>query len=93
MTRIRQPILASLSVSFAVINLNAASAITLEVATKCEALVAEVFPPRVAGNPAAGSAKGSGRDEQAYYRKCVANGGRPPNDDTKRQKPQSAPNK
>ncbi len=62
------------------------SAITLEVARKCDALLAEAFPPRIPGNPAAGSAKGSGRDQQVYYRKCVANGGRPPSDDAKPQK-------
>jgi hypothetical protein len=52
-----------------------ASAITAEVAKKCNALTAKAFPPRVVGNPAAGSAKGSGQDERAYFNKCVANGG------------------
>jgi hypothetical protein len=52
-----------------------ASAVTVEVAKKCNALTAKAFPPRVVGNPAAGSAKGTGTDERAYYRKCVANGG------------------
>jgi len=53
-----------------------AFAISLEVAKKCNALTAQAFPPRVIGNPAAGSAKGSGREERAYYRKCVANEGK-----------------
>ena len=55
-----------------------AFAITVEVAKKCNAALATAFPPRVVGNPAAGSAKGSGPEQQAYYQKCVANGGRPP---------------
>jgi hypothetical protein len=49
-----------------------ASAVTVEVAKKCNALTAKAFPPRVVGNPAAGSTKGTGKDERAYYRKCVA---------------------
>lgn len=53
-----------------------ASAISLEVAQKCDNAVANAFPSREPGNPAAGSAKGSGRDERAYYKKCVANGGK-----------------
>jgi hypothetical protein len=54
---------------------NGASAITLEVAKKCNALLAKAFPPREAGNPAAGSAKGSGVQQREYFSKCVANGG------------------
>ena len=53
-----------------------ASAITAEVARKCNALTAKQFPPREPGNPAAGSTKGSGRDQHAYFNKCVANGGK-----------------
>ena len=52
------------------------SAVTAEVAKKCEVLTAKAFPPRVVGNPAAGSAKGSGRDQRAYFNKCVENGGK-----------------
>ncbi|WP_398476401.1 hypothetical protein [Tardiphaga sp.] len=48
------------------------SAITLDVARKCEAATSKAFPPRVPGNPAAGSAAGSGADQRAYYSKCVA---------------------
>ena len=54
------------------------SAITVEVAKKCNALTAKAFPPRVPGNPAAGSAKGSGKEMQDYFRKCVENGGEMP---------------
>ena len=54
-----------------------AAAITAEVAKKCNALTASQFPPREPGNPAAGSAKGSGRARQEYFNKCVANGGKP----------------
>jgi hypothetical protein len=53
-----------------------ASAITAELARKCSALTAKQFPPREPGNPAAGSAKGSGRDQRAYFDKCVVNGGK-----------------
>ena len=50
-------------------------AIDVEVAKKCNALLAKEFPPRQAGNPAAGSAKGSGLDQRNYFKKCVDNGG------------------
>jgi hypothetical protein len=52
-----------------------ASAISVEVARKCNALLAKAFPPREPGNPAAGSAKGSGQQEREYFSKCVAKGG------------------
>ncbi len=39
---------------------NNAAAVTVEVARKCAALTAKAYPPRVVGNPAAGSTKGSG---------------------------------
>ena len=55
-----------------------ASAISVELARKCNAMVATAFPPRVPGNPAAGSAKGSGRQMQDYFRKCVENQGKMP---------------
>jgi hypothetical protein len=54
---------------------NGASAVTAEVARKCAALTAKAYPPRVIGNPAAGSAKGTGLAEQDYFKRCVANGG------------------
>jgi hypothetical protein len=54
---------------------NRASAVSVEVAKKCNALAAKAFPPRVTGNPAAGSAEGNGRAKQDYFNKCVANGG------------------
>jgi hypothetical protein len=53
-----------------------ASAITVELAKKCDALTHKAFPPRVIGNPASGSAKGSGKDAQVYFDKCVKNGGK-----------------
>ena len=69
---------ALLALVFAAILLqtNVTSAITVEVARKCQALTSKAFPPREPGNPAAGSAKGSGLDQQKYFEKCVANGGR-----------------
>jgi hypothetical protein len=54
---------------------NNASAVTAEVARKCAALTAKAYPPRVVGNPAAGSTKGSGLSQQEYFKRCVANGG------------------
>ena len=56
-------------------------ATTAEVAKKCQVLTRAKFPPRVPGNPAAGSAKGSGREQQDYFKKCVANGGEYPERD------------
>jgi hypothetical protein len=47
----------------------------VEVARKCAALTAKAYPPRVVGNPAAGSTKGSGLTQQEYFKRCVANGG------------------
>ena len=52
-----------------------APAITAELARKCSALVVKQFPPREPGNPAAGSANGTGREQQDYFSKCVANNG------------------
>lgn len=52
-----------------------ASAITAELAKKCNALLAKEFPPRQAGNPAAGSKKGDGKSEREYFDKCVTNNG------------------
>jgi hypothetical protein len=54
---------------------NSVSAVTAELAKKCEALTAKAFPPREVGNPAAGSAKGTGLAERDYFNKCVTNGG------------------
>jgi hypothetical protein len=52
-----------------------AQAISAEVARKCKILRAKQFPPRQIGNPAAGSAYGSGQDKREFFRRCVANGG------------------
>jgi hypothetical protein len=54
---------------------DSASAITVEVAKKCEVLSTKAFPPREIGNPAAGSAKGTAQSKRDYFNKCVANGG------------------
>ena len=51
------------------------AAISAEVARKCKILRAKQFPPRQIGNPAAGSAKGSGEDQREFFRRCVAKGG------------------
>src|SRR5690348_9782631 len=52
-----------------------ASAITAEVAKKCNVLLEKAFPPRQPGNPAAGSSKGTAQDQRSYFKKCVDNGG------------------
>jgi hypothetical protein len=53
-----------------------ASAITVEVARACDAAVAKAFPPKQVGNPAAGSAKGTAKEQRDYFSKCVANNGK-----------------
>jgi len=57
---------------------DSAEAVSVSVAKKCDTLTAKAFPPNVIGNPAAGSARGTGADERAYYKKCVANHGKMP---------------
>jgi hypothetical protein len=52
-----------------------AKPISAEVARKCKILRAKEFPPRQIGNPAAGSAAGTGQDKREFFRRCVANGG------------------
>jgi hypothetical protein len=52
------------------------SAITADVAKKCQTLSEKAFPPRQIGNPASGSAKGTALDKRNYFSKCVANGGK-----------------
>jgi hypothetical protein len=66
------------------------SAITAEVAKKCNLLVKKQFPPRQAGNPAAGSAKGSSQDEREFFKKCVDNGGNMDNAPDKTAAPDKA---
>jgi hypothetical protein len=63
-----------------------ASAITVEVAKKCNVLLAKEFPPRERGNPAAGSTKGTAQSQRDYFNRCVANGGNMDGDDAKSQK-------
>jgi hypothetical protein len=79
-------LVASALALFLIANSSPALAITVEVAKKCESLMTRAFPPRVPGNPAAGSAKGSGHDAQLYFKKCVASGGKPPNESTEKDK-------
>lgn len=57
---------------------NSAQAVSAEVAKQCGALTAKAFPPRVPGNPAAGSTKGTGAEQRAYYKKCIENEGKMP---------------
>jgi hypothetical protein len=64
-------------------DLQRASAVTVEIAKKCEALTAKAYPPRQPGNPAAGSTKGTGRIQHEYFSKCLANGGKMDDNDAK----------
>jgi hypothetical protein len=48
---------------------------TADVARKCQALSLQAYPPRVPGNPAAGSAAGTAADQRSFYERCIANGG------------------
>jgi hypothetical protein len=72
----------SVSVAFALISFavggmtTSASAVTVDLARKCSALMAKTYPPREPGNPAAGSANGNGAAAQTYYQKCLANNGK-----------------
>jgi hypothetical protein len=50
-------------------------AVTAEVAKKCLALTAKAYPPRVPGNPAAGSARGPASEQREFFNKCVASEG------------------
>ena len=68
-------------------------AITAEVAKKCNALLQMQFPPRQAGNPAAGSTKGSSQEEREFFKKCVDNGGNMDNAPTTAPEPKTAPDK
>ena len=63
-----------------------ASAVTAQLAKECQALTAKAFPPRLPGNPAAGSAKGTGQSQRDYFNKCVANGGKMDDDAPKQTK-------
>jgi hypothetical protein len=62
------------------------SAVTVEVAKKCQMLTDKAFPLRQIGNPASGSAKGTAKDQRTYFNKCVANGGKVDDGDTKEAK-------
>ena len=52
-----------------------ASAVTVEVAKKCNVLTEKAYPLRVPGNPAAGHKHGTAKEIQGYFNKCVANDG------------------
>ncbi|PDT72863.1 hypothetical protein CO675_33795 [Bradyrhizobium sp. C9] len=62
------------------------SAVSAEVARKCNALIAKNFPPRQPGNPAAGSAKGNGQAERDDFKRCVDNEGNVDDDADKDKK-------
>jgi hypothetical protein len=66
---------ASIGIALGAATLEPAAAVTVEVARQCQALTSAAYPPRELGNPAAGSAKGGGRDKYNYFKKCLANGG------------------
>ena len=62
------------------------SAVTVEVAKKCQMLTDKAFPLRQTGNPASGSAKGTAQDQRTYFNKCVANEGKVDDGSTKETK-------
>jgi hypothetical protein len=66
----------TLLLSAAALAPDGASAITAEVAKQCNVLLGKQFPPREAGNPAAGSARGNGQAERDFFKKCVENNGK-----------------
>lgn len=52
-----------------------ASAITVEVAKKCDVLTEKAYPLRVPGIPAAGHQHGTAKEIRDYFNKCVTNNG------------------
>jgi hypothetical protein len=64
-----------LSIALGVTADTAAAAPSVELAKRCAVLTQKAFPPRVVGNPAAGSFGGSGQSERAYFNECIKNGG------------------
>ena len=70
-------LLAAISVA-SLLATSSASAISVEVAKKCDVLTGKAYPLRVPGNPAAGHKNGSAKEIQDYFNKCVANDGNVP---------------
>ena len=72
-----------------------ASAVTVEVAKKCDVLTEKAYPLRVPGNPAAGHLHGSAKEIQDYFNKCVANDGNvaEPAQDNKKTSPNAGSDK
>ena len=52
-----------------------ATAVTAELARKCEVLTDKAYPLRVPGNPAAGREHGTSKEVRDYFNRCVANRG------------------
>ena len=75
----RTALVALIFLSYA-LTVQSALAITADIAKKCGELTDKVYPPRVPGNPAAGRLNGTSQDVQGYFNKCVANGGKVPED-------------
>ena len=69
-----------------------ASAVTVEVAKKCDILIEKAYPLRVPGNPAAGHQHGTTREIQDYFNKCVANDGNMPTPESGQDDSKTAPN-
>jgi hypothetical protein len=53
----------------------AAAPPSVELAKKCAVATQKAFPPRLIGNPAAGTYGGSGPSERAYFNECIKNQG------------------
>jgi hypothetical protein len=70
-------VLAGIVVGFTLLAMTArpAPAISVELAKKCRAMALHVYPYKPVGTPG----KGDAQAERDYYSKCVANGGKMPN--------------
>lgn len=55
---------------FAVVTLSPASAVSVDVAKKCRELMVKAYPP-----VRAGTSKGNTKEQQEYFRTCIARGG------------------
>lgn len=77
--------------ALALLTVPGAFAITAEVAKSCSALAAKAYPLRYPGNPAGGRVNGTAADFQKYFSKCVASGGKMPDQTLKQDNPQGVP--
>jgi hypothetical protein len=70
-----QSLFALICIGLVLTSNTAAAATSVELAKKCAIASQKAFPPRVIGNPAAGTYGGSGQSERAYFNECIKNRG------------------